>query len=151
VLSRSDYNDDTRVSNERTVTYLELVFDFGEFFRENRGFLPTRVDFFLQNLRATLEYLHLAGLAHIADVVAFVFKDDALGADIDLLVLAEELRSFVGVFRAVLFGRLRLLLHLLLLLLRGNDLLGVQVVKDGEVLDELLDVGTEVAAARGTS
>ena len=150
VLSRSDYSEDNRVSNQRTVAYLELVFDFGELFRENCGFLATGIDFFLQDLRATLEYLHLAGLAHIADVVAFVFKDDALGTDVGLLVLAEELGSFVGVFGAVLFGRLRLLLHLLLLLLRGNDLLGVQVVEDGEVLDELLDVGTEVTAAGGT-
>jgi len=51
------------------------------------------------------------------------------------------------VLQAVFFCRLLLLLHFLLLLKRRHDLLGVEVVQDREVLDQLLDVGAEVAAA----
>ena len=81
--------------------------------------------------------------------MAFVFDDDALGADVDLVVLAEELGALVGVLEAVLFSGQLLQLVFLLLLLGGDVLLAVEVVEDGEILYKLLDVGGEVAAAGG--
>ena len=116
------------------MTYLELVFDFGKFFSENSSFFPTPVYFLLENLGPALEHLNQSGLAHIANVVAFVFKDDALGADVDLVVLAPKLGALVRMLQTVLFRRLLLLLVLLFLLLLGDVLLAVEVVQDGEVL-----------------
>ena len=76
-----------------------------------------------------------------------MFNDDALGADVDLFILTEELSSFVRMFQAVLLSWLLLLLYLLLLLLGWDMPLTVQVVEDGEILDQLFDIGREVTAA----
>ena len=80
--------------------------------------------------------------------MAFVLYDDALGADVYLVVFTEELGSLIGVLQAVFLGGQLLLLQLLLLLLGANVPLTVEVVEYCEVLDQLLDVRAEVAPAR---
>ena len=52
--------------------------------------------------------------------MAFVLYDDALGADVNLVVFTEELSSLIGVLQAVFLGGQLLLLQLLLFLL-GAD------------------------------
>ena len=76
-----------------------------------------------------------------------MFNDNAFGADVDLFILTKELSSFVRMFQAVLLSWLLLLLYLLLLLLGWDMPLTVQVVEDGEILDQLFDIWREVAAA----
>ena len=80
--------------------------------------------------------------------MAFVLYDDALGADVYLVVFTEELGSLIWVLQAVFFGRQLLLLQLLLLLLGADVPLTVKVVEYCEVFDQLLDVRAEVAPAR---
>ena len=80
--------------------------------------------------------------------MAFVLYDDALGADVYLVVFTEELGSLIGVLQAVFLGGQLLLLQLLLLLLGADVPLTVEVVEYCEVLDQLLDVRAEVAPAR---
>ena len=80
--------------------------------------------------------------------MAFVLHDDAFGANINLVVLAEELGSLIWMFQAVLLCGLRLLFQLLLLLLSADMALTVEIVQYGEVLDQLLDVWAEITPAR---
>lgn len=47
----------------------------------------------------------------------FVLHHNTLGANVDLIIFAEEFSTFVRMFETVLFGGLLLLLHLLFLLL----------------------------------
>lgn len=115
-------------------TYLELVFDLAKFVRENRCLLLAGVDFFLQDLSPSLEHLDEARLTHVTDIVAFVLHDDALGADVDLLVLTKELGALVGVLEAVLLRGHGFLLGLLFFGLRSHVPCRVQEVQDGEVL-----------------
>lgn len=98
-----------------------------------------------------MEDLDQARLAHITYIVALVLDDYALGADVDLVVFAEELGAFVGVLEAVLLGGLLLLLKFLLFLLSADMALTVKIVKYGEVLDQLFDIWTKIAPASGTS
>ena len=94
-----------------------------------------------------LEDLHESRLTHVADVVAFVLDNDALGTDVNLVVFAKKFGSLVRVFEAKLLCRHLLLLFLLLLLLCGHVPLTVEVVENCEVFYQLLDVGAEVTAA----
>ena len=98
-----------------------------------------------------MEDLDETRFTHITYIVALVLDDDALGADVDLVVLAEELGALVGVLQAVLLGGLLLLLKFLLFLLSADMALTVKIVKYGEVLDQLFDIRTEIAPASGTS
>ncbi len=82
--------------------------------------------------------------------MAFVVEDDALWTNIDLIVLTEEFGAFVGMFEAVFFGGLLLCLHLKLLLLSWDHFFRVEVVQNGEVFNQLLDIGAEIAAASWT-
>lgn len=61
-----------------STTYCELIFNLCELFCKDDSFFTTGVNFFLENLSPPLEDLNLARFAHIADIVAFVFDDDAL-------------------------------------------------------------------------
>jgi len=81
--------------------------------------------------------------------VTFVVNDDALGADVKLVVFAEELRPLVWVLQAILLRRQLFLLMFVLFLLRCHVPLAVQVVKYSEILDQLLHIGAEVAATGG--
>lgn len=128
---------------------LELVFDFSKLLGEDTCFLTGGVDLFLEDLGAALEHLHQSRLAHIANVMPFVLKDDALGANIDLIIFAEEFGALVGVLEAVLFSRLLLRLFLLFLLLGAHVLLTVQVVQNREILYQLLHVRAKVGATSG--
>ena len=79
--------------------------------------------------------------------MAFVVNDDALGADVDLIVFAEELGALVRVLETELFSWHLFQLLLLFFLLGSHVPLAVQVVKNSEVFDELFDVGAKVAPA----
>ena len=81
--------------------------------------------------------------------MTFVVNDDALGADVKLVVFAEELRPLVWVLQAILLRRQLFLLMFVLFLLRCHVPLAVQVVKYSEILDQLLHIGAEVAATGG--
>ena len=109
-------------------TYLELVFDLGQFFRKDACFFSTRVNFLLQDLGSSLEDLHEPRLAHVADVVAFVVEDNALGADVYLVCLAKILSLLLWMLQTVLIGLHFLLFRILLLLF-------AELVEDCEVLD----------------
>lgn len=126
-----------------------MVFYLGQLVTENVCLAAARVDLLLENLRSFLEDLDLLGLSHLADVVALVVCDEALAADVDLVILAEEFCPLVRVLGAVLFVWQLFLLQLVLFLGLGHVLFTVHVVENGEILDELFDVWGEVAAAGG--
>ena len=131
-------------------TYLELVINFTQFIRENVSFATTSVNLLLEDLGSLLEHLYLLGLALVTDTVPLVVEDYALTANVNLVVLAEELGALVWMLQAILLGWLLLLLELVLFLLLCDVFLTVEVVQYGEILDELLDVRGKVAAARWT-
>lgn len=79
--------------------------------------------------------------------MTLVLNNDALGANITLVIFTEELGSLVRMFRAVLLRWQLLLLQLCLFLLGAHVAFTVQVVKYGEVLDQLLDIWAEVTSA----
>ena len=64
-----------------------------------------------------------------------MLKDDAFGADVYLVVLAEELSPLVWMLQAVLLGGLGFGFEFLFLELGGHMLLTVQVVQNREVFD----------------
>ena len=74
----------------------------------------------LSQTNSSLEHLHKFRLTHVANVVPFVLKHDALGADVDLIILAEELRALIWMLQAVLLGWQLLHLQLVFLLLRRH-------------------------------
>ena len=125
-----------------------------KFLRENLCFSDRSVDLFLEYLCATLEHLYGAGFSDVAYPVALVVSHDALGADHYLIVLAEVLALLLRVAHAILnlwsflslafFGARFFLLDLLH---QNLSFLVVEVVKDREVFDQLLDVWREVGAA----
>ena len=79
--------------------------------------------------------------------MALVLYNNALGANIDLIIFTEEFCSFIRMFQTVLLSRLLLLFQLLFFLLGAYVAFAVQVVQYGEVLDQLLDVRAEITAA----
>lgn len=128
-----------------------MILYLSQLLGENPGFLPARIYLFLQNLSSPLEYLYQARFTHITYIVALVLYDDALGANVDLVVFAEELGALVWVLKTILLGRKLLLLKFLFFLLSADMALTVKIVKYGEVLDQLFDIRTEIAPASGTS
>lgn len=91
--------------------YLELVLDFIEFFFEEMGFGHGSIHLFLQDLGLFGEILSAAGLHLVAYPVALVISNEALGADVDLVVLAEVLGLLLRVLQAVLVLVQLLLVH----------------------------------------
>jgi hypothetical protein len=100
--------------------YLELILDLGKLFGEYLRFTHTGIYLLFQNLGPSLENLDVLGLTLVADTVTLVVRHDALGANVDVVVLAKVLSLFVRVLGTELF--LRVFLVLLLLLL-GRDVL----------------------------
>ena len=97
-----------------------------------------------------MKHLYLLCLSLVTDDVALVVHHNAFAANIDLVGLAEVFCPLVRVLEAVLFCWLLFLLLLILFLGLGHVLFTVEVIKNGEILDELLDIWGEVAAAGGT-
>ena len=127
-----------------------MVLYLGQLVTENVCLAAAGVDILLENLRSFLENLALLGLPFVADAVSLVVEDNALAANEDLVGLAEVFCPLVRVLEAVLFCWLLFLLLLILFLGLGHVLFTVEVIKNGEILDELLDIWGEVAAAGGT-
>jgi hypothetical protein len=100
--------------------YLELILDLGKLFGEDLGFAHAGVYFLFQNLGPPLENLNILWLSFIANSMSFVVLHDALGANVDMVVLAKVLSLLVGVLWTKLF---LWMLFVLLFLLLGCDVL----------------------------
>jgi hypothetical protein len=125
----------------------ELIRNLFQLVLEHLCFGSGRVYFLQQNL-ALLEELGLRwNIVLVADLMALVVTDDALGADVELAIFAEILGFLLRVLQTEL-----LLAHVVLdgLLLLQLVLVVVEEVQDGEVLDQLLHIWLEVLPARRT-
>ena len=100
--------------------YLELILDLGKLFGEYLRFTHTGIYLLFQNLGPSLENLYVLGLTLVADTVTLVVRHDALGANVDVVVLAKVLSLLVGVLWTKLF---LWMLFVLLFLLLGCDVL----------------------------
>ena len=132
-----------------TKTYLKLLLYLSKLLSKDGCLFSACINLLFEDLCPSLEDLNQARLSHVTDVVPFVLNDDALGAYIDGTIFTEELGALIWVLQAVLFGGLVLSLQFLFFKLVGYVLFAVEVVKDCEVFNQLLDVGAEVAAASG--
>eukprot|EP00355_Strombidium_rassoulzadegani_P005879 CAMPEP_0168614502 /NCGR_PEP_ID=MMETSP0449_2-20121227/4008_1 /TAXON_ID=1082188 /ORGANISM="Strombidium rassoulzadegani, Strain ras09" /LENGTH=539 /DNA_ID=CAMNT_0008655185 /DNA_START=191 /DNA_END=1807 /DNA_ORIENTATION=- len=148
---------------------LQLLLNLADVVLEDLSLGDGRLDLLLQRILLLHEGVHfLVRLEQVvADLVALVVARHALRADVDLVILAEVLGLLLGVLEAELVDKafLVLLVPLVLLLHQAwcshavqtrtdsseliQLLLVVNVVQDGEVLDELLDLGREELAAGG--
>lgn len=81
---------------------MQLLFDLLKLLWENFCLGSTGINFLFQNLGSSLKHLNASVLNEITDSVAFVVRDDALWANIYLVVLAEVFCLFLRVTDAVL-------------------------------------------------
>ena len=82
----------------------------------------------------------MLGFALVTDAMSLVVVDNALTANVDLISFTEELRSLIRMLQTVLLSRHLFCLLLTLFLLLCDMLLTVEIVKNREVFDELLDI-----------
>jgi len=66
-----------------------------QFFGKYLGLPHAGVDFFLQYLGPALEYLDVLRFSFVTYAMALVVLNNTLGADVDVVVLAEVLGLFV--------------------------------------------------------
>lgn len=84
------------------VTYLQLVFDFLQFFRKYFCFAAAGIKLLLQNLGAALKQLYTAVLSNVSDPVTLMIGDNTLGAYHNLVSFAEVLCFLLRVLYTIL-------------------------------------------------
>ena len=127
-----------------------MIFNFFELLSEDFCLTHTRINLLLENLCALLKYLDLLGLSLVRNTVTLVLQNYALTADVHLTSITEVLCLLVGVLGAILFRCWLVKLKFYFLLMLVDILVRVEIVKNGEILNQLFDIGAEIAPASGT-
>ena len=135
-----------------------MIFNFLKFFRKYFCFRSTCIDLLLKNLGTTLKHFYTSVLTNVAYSVSFMISNDALRANHDLVIFTEIFCLLVRVTDAKL-NQITWLCRFLFfttfffsfnLFHQVFSFFWIETIKNCEVLDELLDVRTEVSTTSGT-